>query len=368
MAVEELSGNKGEWSEPYVLFRLLADGRIYAADENLNKLSSVYFPILKILRQEKKNKKNKDLNNIDFVVNKEKTIEVYFNDNLIKTLSESEFETEADYLLEQIKAASDGTFNVERSQNFLNGLNCYCLKAYSSKKADITLQIHDINTGYNPICGFSIKSQLGSAASLINADKNTNFVFEIKNLSNDQIKKINEIVDGHKIIERMNFIKTNNGELSFYKMKSPVYTENLFYIDSFMPELLSWAVKYSYLENLTSCKEVVSLLQRRNPLHFPENKNYYEYKFKKFLCSAALGMMPAKEWDGKDEANGGYIVVKDDGEVLAYHIYNRDKFEEYLLNNTKFERGSTSKHDFATVYEEDGKHFINLNLQIRFIK
>ena len=36
----------------------------------------------------------------------------------------------------------------------------------------------------------------------------------------------------------------------------------------------------------------------------------YTYKFKKFLCSCALGMKPAKPWDGLDEANGGYIIVK----------------------------------------------------------
>ena len=78
-------------------------------------------------------------------------------------------------------------------------------------------------------------------------------------------------------------------------------------------------------------------------------------------------MMPSKEWDGLDEANGGYIIVKDDGDVLAYHIYNRDAFEDYLLKNTKFEKGSTSKHGFASLYEENGKMLINLNLQIRFI-
>ena len=53
-----LTGNKGEWSEIYVLLRLLADGRIYAADENLQRLENVYFPILKIIREEK-NKETK---------------------------------------------------------------------------------------------------------------------------------------------------------------------------------------------------------------------------------------------------------------------------------------------------------------------
>ena len=78
-------------------------------------------------------------------------------------------------------------------------------------------------------------------------------------------------------------------------------------------------------------------------------------------------MTPATAWDGHDEANGGYIVVTSAGKVLAYHIYNRDFFKEYLMNNTKYERASTSRHGYASLYKENGKTYIKLNLQIRFI-
>ena len=77
-------------------------------------------------------------------------------------------------------------------------------------------------------------------------------------------------------------------------------------------------------------------------------------------------MRRSYEWDGIDEASGGYIVVNKKGDVLAYHIYNRNYFEEYLLNNTKYETASTTRHDFGKVYEENGINFIKLNLQIRF--
>ncbi|MBD3211216.1 MAG: HpaII family restriction endonuclease, partial [Candidatus Lokiarchaeota archaeon] len=30
-----ITGNKGEWSEIYVFFKLLADGKLYAADGDL---------------------------------------------------------------------------------------------------------------------------------------------------------------------------------------------------------------------------------------------------------------------------------------------------------------------------------------------
>lgn len=361
-----LAGNAGEWSEPYVLLRLLANEKIFAADENLNKIPEIYFPILKIVRQELSDKVKKTYNKIDFVVKTEKNIEIYFNDELIKTIPESIFEKQADYLLEEIQNKGKGNLSIKKSQYFLNSIGCNSLKASSQDKTDITLQLHDINTGYNPICGFSIKSQLGSASSLVNASEATNFIYEIKGLNEDLIYVINQIDTASKIQDRIRFIKDESTDFTFYKMNNQTYNNNLFYLDTTMPQLLAEALKYSYFMNETSCKTIIELLKKKNPLNYPEDGNYYEYKFKKFLCSAALGMMPSKPWNGKDEANGGYIIVRRDGEVLAYYIYNRDKFEDYLYNNTYFERGSTTKHKFATIYEEDGKAFIKLNLQIRF--
>lgn len=47
-------------------------------------------------------------------------------------------------------------------------------------------------------------------------------------------------------------------------------------------------------------------------------------------------------------------------------IYNRNFFEQYLLDNIILERASTSRCDYMSLYEEDGEMFIKLNLQIRF--
>ena len=86
------------------------------------------------------------------------------------------------------------------------------------------------------------------------------------------------------------------------------------------------------------------------------------------LTECALGMLPSKPWDGTADATGGYIIVREDGEVLCYHLFNRNEFENYLLLNTKFETASTSRHQFGSIYKENGKYYLKLNLQIRFIK
>jgi len=79
-------------------------------------------------------------------------------------------------------------------------------------------------------------------------------------------------------------------------------------------------------------------------------------------------MMPSKVWSGEYDATGGYLVIKEDGDILCYHIYNKNEFEDYLYNNTKLETASSSRHKFGTIYETNGKLYFNLNLQIRFLK
>lgn len=102
-----------------------------------------------------------------------------------------------------------------------------------------------------------------------------------------------------------------------------------------------------------------------NPLGY-RRPDLYAIKFKKLLTASALGMTPGKVWDGKDSATGGYIIIKRDGDVLCYHLYNRNFFEDYLLNNTRIDRPSASRYDFGYVYEKDGNKYIDLNVQVRF--
>ena len=109
---------------------------------------------------------------------------------------------------------------------------------------------------------------------------------------------------------------------------------------------------------------------KNNPLEYDNSNNhqFYIYKIKRFLTDVALGMMPSKVWSGEYNATGGYLIVKEDGDVLCYHIFDKNQFENYLMNNTKLETASSSRHKFGKLYKEEGKLFMNLNLQIRFIK
>lgn len=358
-----ISGNKGEWSEIYVLFKLLADGKLYAADSELNKLHDIYFPIIKIIREEISGELKEYTTG--------KLIDIYINGKKIKSVDRSEFEKESEQLFDEICNAKGSAFQIEKTENFMKGISCYKLSAPARDKSDITMKIVDINTGYSPIVGFSIKSELGSSPTLLNAGKTTNFIYKISHSYPDLVREANEIykVAGSKshadVRGRINKIIEENGILKYWKMNNQIFKDNLVLIDSNMDKIIAETLLYFYKDGISNCDEMVEKLERENPMNYG-NENAYKYKFKKFLTAVALGMKPATVWDGLDEATGGYIVVTKEGNVLAYHIYNRNYFEEYLLKNTKYETPSTSRHDFGEVYSEDGEDFIKLNLQIRF--
>lgn len=157
--------------------------------------------------------------------------------------------------------------------------------------------------------------------------------------------------------------------LIFHQQKS-LYSNNLILIDSKLPEILSHLVFDFYTSKNSKTADIAKSIVESNPINFDEtyDHKFYEYKLKRFLTDVALGMMPSKVWSGKYDATGGYLVIKESGDILCYHLYNKIEFENYLFNNTKFETASSTRHDFGKIYEKGGKLYFKLNLQIRFIK
>lgn len=352
-----MSGNKGEWSELYTFMKLLSQGRVYAANEKVEKIDDVYYPILKIMREEQKGEI------IDYVINDDK-INIEIQSNVVMSIARDEMEKSANELLKEI-AAHSGSFELEEIAKFANGIRVTKIKAPSSDKTDISMQIQDTHTNFIRNVGFSIKSEVGNPPTLLNAGNTTNFIYRVKGLTTEQAEEINAIDTKTKIKDRMKAIKDFGGVVEYVDMNHVGFKRNLIMIDSSMPQIIGNMLLYHYDEDVKECKKLVELAGERDPLGYGDPV-MYEYKFKKFLCSCALGMKPAQMWDGLDEANGGYIIVKADGEILAYHIYNRNFFEQYLLDNTIIERASTGRHDYMSLYEQDGEMFIKMNLQVRF--
>ena len=358
-----LKGNKGEWSEIYALLKVLSDKNLFAGDSDLKKIESLIFPIIKILRDE---------SNGTYEYSYESDLVLVKGGDEEFRIPVSKFQDKAVLLLSKLKENTSAAFSIPGIENFINSFNCFTLKAKSSIKSDIRIIIHDQRTGTTPGLGFSIKSQLGEASTLLNAGKTTNFIYRIENiiLSMDQIEKINNIDSRSKIKDRIKKIKELSGSLTFMKTENITFENNLTLIDSALPKIIAEVIYLYYTSGNSRIIDLINEISRLNPLGFnlKSNHPYYSYKMKHFLTDIALGMMPSKVWTGELDATGGYLVVKDDGEILCYHIYDRNEFEDYLLNNTKLETASSTRHDFGKIYEEEGDYYFKLNLQVRFLK
>ena len=336
-------GNKWEWSEVYALLRILADEKIYATDSETKEYTAG------------------------------EMISIYINGEKVKELPATEFESESVNLLNEINSKDFyGALSVESTQNFRDKILCYKIFTPAIDKNDIIVKTTDADTLYSPTIGSLIKSELGSYSTLLNAGKTTNFIYKIVQNHSDLIREANEIykVSGGKnhtdVRGRISKIIEENGTLEYRNINNQIFEDNLVLIDSNMGKIIAETLLYFYKDGISNCNEMVEKLEQENPLNYG-NVNAYRYKFKKFLTAVALGMKHATVWDGLDETTGGYIVVTKEDNVLAYHIYNRNYFEEYLLSNTKYEIASTSRHDFGEVYSENGEDFIKLNVQVRFI-
>lgn len=354
-----ITGNKGEWSEVYALFKVISDKNLFAGDSDLMKIETLIFPIIKVLRNESDG---------TFEFSYDNDIVVVKNGSKEFRISVNEFQKQAHFLLTKLKEKTNATFSIPEIENFIQSFNSRNLKAKSTVKSDIRIVIHDQRTSTNPELGFSIKSQLGGASTLLNAGRTTNFIYRINqlNLSAKQIDEINVIDTRSKIKDR---IEKLQGKLQYEKPESSVFENNLVLLDSALPKILSEILLLFFTSNHSKISELVTEISKTNPLNYnlENNHPFYLYKIKRFLTDIALGMIPSKVWTGELDATGGYLVVKENGEVLCYHIYNRNEFEDYLYTNTKLETASSTRHDFGIVYERDDRLYFKLNLQIRFL-
>ena len=359
-----ITGNKGEWSEIYTLFRLLGEGKVHAGDANLNKLN-LYYPILNIIREESKL--------YEYKPNKEQNIVAIDEEgNEYARISMDKFMEESAKLLDSIKGAGNQrAFEVPDAECFMRQIGCTKIKAPSQDKADIHIVIHDLRTNMTPLLGFSIKSQLGSASTLLNPGMPTNITYKVVggDITDQEINEINSI-EGH--LPRMQYLLDKGYHLEYSEIVNHTFKNNLLFLDMCMPELVARCLILGSMPNSsTSTKDIVEAIAQENPFGFTGSnvKSFYEHKIKVLLLDTALGMTAAKEWNGHYDANGGYLVVKNDGNIVCYHFYNKNDVEDYLYNNTRFDRASRSRYKFGNLYRsEDGKVYIKLNLQIRFCK
>lgn len=246
----------------------------------------------------------------------------------------------------------------------------YDTQVVNSDKTDIHIGLLDLRTRMNNNLGFSIKSQLGGDSTLLNASGATNFTYKVvgADFSDEEIEHINAIATRTKIIDRVDAIRRKGADLQFDHVDNATFRTNLDMMDNGLSPTIAQLLVEQFNTGERTFADLIKPLAESNPLGFDseDKEDMYIYKLKHLLTSAALGMMPSKKWKGRYDANGGYLVVKKDGEILCYHFYDKNRFEDFLFANAYLERGKTHKHGYASLYRgEDGNVYFKLNLQVR---
>ena len=171
---------------------------------------------------------------------------------------------------------------------------------------------------------------------------------------------------------RMLMIERLGGILKYNDVADKVFRSNLCMIDLHFPRMLGEMLRVMHLDGISKVSDLTEAIKQINPLKIKDElihkHSYYEYKMKQFLMALALGMRPAKIFNGIDSAISGFLFVNGNGEVLCYQKADRQVFADFLFVNSRFEKSSTEKDKYGYLERENGVYYFKLNLKIGLLK
>ena len=275
----KIKANKGEWSEFYAFLKILSDKKLFAADKNLDILPEKFFIFQKVFRDEKGQKpKIFDL--------KEEEILIFDNEGkLLKKVPTAHISEKTLKIFDKIKSEDHTTFEISEAQMVLEDLLCTAIKANSSSKADIEAEIYDrISDTIAPL-GFSVKSIVGGASTLLNAGKTTNFIYKVSGLDTNLVSQINSIDTRSKVQDRIKAIVDNGGRIEFKALARKEFESNLKKIDTIFPEFMAQMVLDFFSSKANRVDDLVKNLSNNTNLKQKYDLSYsdYEFKVKNFL-------------------------------------------------------------------------------------
>ena len=367
-----LTGNVGEFSEPYVVAKLLVDGQVPVIN-SMGEKSGAFISIRGVKRIER----NRE---VVYIQRENQDYSCMVNDAELPPNGYSTLHDLSVSLLSEIKSidkeperkVTKQTFYCPSAEALISALSFSALKAKSDEKSDITLRIAD-SFSVNGVreAGFTIKSRLGSAPSLANAGA-TVFKYNVtcQTLSTLDDPAIADLT-GKALIRKL--IALPGFKYDFLGVANEVYGQNLRMIDSLFAPMVAAALFHSYHVVGGHFSEIIEddrfVVKLNEICGFHENLRFFVHKFKDFLKQSALGMQPKTPWNGSNEVTGGALIVQPDGQVVCLCTDKDTDFRDYLFDNCRFETPSSGVGDnklCALRKDAAGNYWIHLSLQIRF--
>ncbi|NDV64399.1 HpaII family restriction endonuclease [Bacteroides sp. 224] len=342
---------KREWSELYAFFHLLANGKINDK------------PIAVIQRTEHDGLRKYYIEKENICIEGEK---------INKKILREDIQTVAELILSAIKSSSDDVVvSPDGVEEFLDELAIYNLEAQTEDRTDLSIAFWHPEA---PLIGFSIYSRLSKMRSLLDGGRTANLKFELTGVkfAVPTVNKVNALDSPNEVPDRMMLIERLGGILKYADVADRVFRCNLLMIDLHFPRLLAEMLRIMQLDGIMRINELTETMKTINPLKIKEeliNKHgFYEFKMKQFLMALALGMRPAKIYNGTDSAIEGIILIHGNGELDCYHKSDKKEFEDFLFHNTRFEKGAIEKDKYGYLERENGIWYFKLNAKIGLSK
>jgi hypothetical protein len=365
------SKNLGEWSELYVLARLLANGRVQEAHpEDFGALLLMHDIDSVRLQGQYQGKE------LRYVI--EGGNVAVFGAGLHRAdILRDELGRRAQALFVAMQAAkSKGLVSSLPEGHHLRGL---LLKDSVAASAHVRNDLEARLAGQARYRGYSIKSQVHTPSSLLNASSATNFVYEVVRRQAQNSSSIPAFGNSHKTNIRR--LHQAGFRLKFLRVDNKTFGANLRTVHPELPRVIGRSL---YAACLQRSRSVNSVLTRAFPpsigdLRLPNgisislrsdaSRDGFEIAlFKDFLGEVQLGMVPATRWVRPEDDFGGRLLVSRDGDVLVESYGGMDALQSRLYDSLSFEQGVRSKHDYGYPYVESGRTYLKLNLQLRFKK
>lgn len=202
---------------------------------------------------------------------------------------------------------------------------------------------------------------------LIRSNKDlTSFLYTIDGVNNQQVEEVNSL---SVFKDKFDCLDKFGCKIKFCKILSDVFANNLIYLDSCLPIIVSESLIRYYNSLDSTIRDITDYLAKSNPLDFNgfDKMNFYAYKLKQLLFAFSCGMTPEIVWNGNYNGWEEFLVTKEDGSSFDCCYYEKNKLEDYLFYNTAFDIPSTENHDLGKIYKEDGVFYLKLNIQVRFV-
>lgn len=368
------TATKREVGEIYTFFRLLADGFVTTGTAQATA-SDVQWPIAMLQREEHDGTRRYVLDGEEIHVIKGKVDKkgIFTADGEETHLLRADFEGAAQLLLGLLKSGSGEDIEIPNElEAFFDAINIYNLEARTEDRTDIAIAFRHQDA---PLSGFCIRCRLSPMNPLLDGGRTANLKLEQSGVkfAVPTVNKVNALPEGNNAVaERMLMIERLGGVLKYSDVADKVFRCNLQMIDLHFPRVLAEMVRLMHLEGIVRTNELTERIKQMNPLKIKDEliqkHGFYEFKMKQFLLALALGMRPAKIYNGQDSAIEGMLLTLADGQVICYHRSDKTTFSDFLYQNTRLEKGSTEKDKYGYLERENGSYYFKLNVKIGLLK